>query len=77
MLSEPQLAERGTFAHLEVEGHDVTYVNTPIVGDGAPRIRRPAPSPGQSSRRVLREAGYSDQAIDDLVSSNVVKESSS
>jgi crotonobetainyl-CoA:carnitine CoA-transferase CaiB-like acyl-CoA transferase len=75
MLSEPQLVERGTFTRLKVGDRDVVYVNTPIVGDGAPRVRRPAPALGESTRRVLGEAGYAEQAIDELVASNIVMES--
>lgn len=76
MLSEPQLVSRGTFTRLRVGDREVTYVNTPIVGDGAPRVQRPAPSLGESTRRVLREAGYGDQEIDELVRTNIVKEAS-
>jgi len=76
MLSEQQFVERGTFTRLTSGDDDVVYVNTPIVGDGAPRILRPAPLLGESTRRVLREAGYADQAIDELVRSKIVNESS-
>ncbi len=74
MLSEEQLAERGTFPRLRVGDVEVIYVNTPIVGDGASRVQRPAPALGDATRRVLRDAGYTDQAIDDLVASDVARE---
>jgi len=75
MLSEQQLVDRGTFTRLNVGGREVVYVNTPIIGDGAPRVQRSAPTLGGSTRKVMREVGYSDHAIDDLVRSNIVKES--
>lgn len=75
MLSEQQFVERGTFIRLQVGDREVVYVNTPVVGDGAPRIQQPAPRLGESTRRVLREAGYDDPSIDDLVKSDIVMES--
>jgi crotonobetainyl-CoA:carnitine CoA-transferase CaiB-like acyl-CoA transferase len=39
------------------------------------RMRRPAPTLGQHSRDVLREAGLSEQAIDALFSSGIVTQS--
>lgn len=74
MLSEPQLVERGTFTQLRVGSRDVVYANTPILGDGAPRIQRSAPALGESTRRVLREAGYVDETIDQLVEASIAVE---
>jgi crotonobetainyl-CoA:carnitine CoA-transferase CaiB-like acyl-CoA transferase len=76
MLSEQQFVERGTFTRLTVGDREVVYVNTPIMGDGATRVQRPAPALGEATRRVLLEAGYTNEAIDDLVELKVLKESS-
>jgi crotonobetainyl-CoA:carnitine CoA-transferase CaiB-like acyl-CoA transferase len=74
MLSEQQLVERGTFTRLKVGDREIVYVNTPIVGDGAPRVQRPAPPLGEATRRVLREAGFDEHAIDELVRTKIVRE---
>jgi crotonobetainyl-CoA:carnitine CoA-transferase CaiB-like acyl-CoA transferase len=74
MLSEEQLVERGTFTRLKVGDREVVYVNTPIVGDGAPRVQRPAPPLGEATRHVLLEAGFDEDAIDELVRTHIVRE---
>lgn len=63
--------ERRTFA----ESEGVPLVRLPWLIDGEPiRWSSPAPTMGQHTREVLREAGFSDERIDALVATGAVRE---
>jgi crotonobetainyl-CoA:carnitine CoA-transferase CaiB-like acyl-CoA transferase len=65
--------ERRTFA----ESDGVPLVRLPWLVDGEPVAwSSPAPSLGQYTREVLREAGFSNERIDALVASGAVREAS-
>ncbi|RMF20506.1 MAG: CoA transferase, partial [Deltaproteobacteria bacterium] len=40
----------------------------PKLSETPGRVRTPAPEPGQHTKEVLREVGYSDEEIDEIVS---------
>ena len=66
--------ERRTFA----ESDGVPLVRLPWLVDGEPVAwSSPAPSLGQYTRHVLREAGFSNERIDALVASGALREASS
>jgi crotonobetainyl-CoA:carnitine CoA-transferase CaiB-like acyl-CoA transferase/alkylation response protein AidB-like acyl-CoA dehydrogenase len=72
LLCDEQLSARGLFVEIESEGRRATLVNTPIVGDGSPRIRGAAPQLGADTMSVLRGAGYADDAIRGLTDAGVI-----
>ncbi len=72
MMEDEQLRQRGVFVAVDLDGSTETLVNTPVVSDGAPRIRRPAPRLGDATVALLTEAGYVADEIDVLVRSGVV-----
>ena len=41
--------------------------------ESAPEYRRHAPRLGEHTREVLREAGFTDQAIEDMLSSGAAR----
>ena len=47
-------------------------MNTPIVADGAPRARGPAPEVGADTLAILGELGYDDERIAALVEDGIV-----
>lgn len=77
-LSSPQAQAR----NIVVEGEhplmgEVKYLNTPFkMSQTPPKIERPAPLLGQHTSRVLTDAGYSEQQIEELMISGVVAQSS-
>ena len=72
VLTDEQFAERGLFVHDEDRFGQPTIVNTPIVADGAPRARGPAPVLGSDTAAVLAGLGYDDERIAALVEAGVV-----
>lgn len=76
MFDDPELIERGWVTHyqqgivgrLDQAGCLIDFSDTPG------RVAGPPPVVGDSSREVLREAGYGDDEIDALVSAGVVVE---
>jgi crotonobetainyl-CoA:carnitine CoA-transferase CaiB-like acyl-CoA transferase/alkylation response protein AidB-like acyl-CoA dehydrogenase len=72
LLRDEQLSARGIFVQIESEGRHATLVNTPIVGDGSPRIRGVAPHLGADTVAVLRDAGYADDGIRALTDHGVI-----
>ena len=77
MFDDPELIERGWVVHyeqgkvgrLDQAGCLVDLSDTPGRVAGPPLVV------GDSSREVLHEVGYGDDAIDDLVTAGVVVES--
>ncbi|MBL1101514.1 CaiB/BaiF CoA transferase family protein [Streptomyces coffeae] len=72
ILTDEQFATRGLFVHDEPRFGERTIVNTPIVSDGAPRARGPAPALGENTVAVLSELGYDGERITALVEAGVV-----
>jgi crotonobetainyl-CoA:carnitine CoA-transferase CaiB-like acyl-CoA transferase len=72
ILRDEQFAARGLFVHDENRFAEPTIVNTPIVADGAPRARGPAPEVGADTLAILGELGYDDERIAALVEDGVV-----
>jgi crotonobetainyl-CoA:carnitine CoA-transferase CaiB-like acyl-CoA transferase len=72
LLRDEQLATRRVFVEVESGGERATLINTPIVGDGAPRIRGAAPELGADTVTALRGAGYGDYAIQQLADAGVI-----
>jgi crotonobetainyl-CoA:carnitine CoA-transferase CaiB-like acyl-CoA transferase len=76
VVSDPQIAHNGTFVEFEhpTEGH-VKMPGFPIKFSKTPsEIVRGAPQIGEHSREVLREAGFTSEAIDKLISTGTVRQ---
>lgn len=70
-LADPQLASRGVLQPLPKPlGRAGTYL-VPVapfaMSEGSPRLDRPAPHPGEHTRAVLAEVGFTEPAIDALI----------
>ena len=63
VLDDPQLRSRGVFLKT-AEGQGGSYLKTPL--HFGPIAIEPAPAPGEHSREILREAGFSGAEIDAL-----------
>ena len=72
-LSDPALAETGRIRNLRLADGDgsikalATPIRTEPLGDDAP-----APTLGQDTRRILRDAGYSDDEIDGFAKDKII-----
>jgi crotonobetainyl-CoA:carnitine CoA-transferase CaiB-like acyl-CoA transferase len=76
LTNDPQIAHNSTFVEFEhpSEGH-VKMPGFPIKFSRTPsEIRRGAPQTGEHSREVLLEAGFSADAIDELISAGTVRQ---
>ncbi|MCS7173606.1 MAG: CoA transferase [Armatimonadetes bacterium] len=81
ILSYPEIATQEHVAHrgmvVEVVHPQVgtaRVAGIPIrLGETPGGIRRPAPLPGEHTVEILREAGYDEAAIGDLLKSGVVR----
>jgi len=73
-LEHPQTRARGMVVDLVHPDAGATRaIGCPVHLSRTPaRITRPAPRLGEHTREVLREAGYTDSDIDDLVASRIV-----
>ncbi|HEY8604451.1 CoA transferase [Tsuneonella suprasediminis] len=76
LINDPQIKHNGTFieydhpteGHLKVPGFPIRFSRTPCA------VERGAPLVGEHSREVMKEAGMSDDAIDALIESGVVRQ---
>jgi crotonobetainyl-CoA:carnitine CoA-transferase CaiB-like acyl-CoA transferase len=72
IVVDEQFQARGMFVHdSDRLGYD-TLVNTPVISDGAPRIRERAPRLGENTVEILTDAGYDQDAIHQLINNNVI-----
>ena len=71
----PHFAERGMWVQVQTStGKPLTQLASPVrMSDFQFEVRCPAPRPGEHTREVLTQAGWSKAAIDDLVARNVVR----
>jgi crotonobetainyl-CoA:carnitine CoA-transferase CaiB-like acyl-CoA transferase len=75
-MTDPQVAHNGTFVefdhpsegHVKMPGFPIRFSRTPS------RVMRGAPQVGEHSREVLLEAGFSNEAIEKLVSCGTVRQ---
>jgi len=73
VMADPQAACAGVFRRVPVRDMEATLVNHPVRYDGAtPPLRHLAIDPGEDTREVLREAGYGQAEIDQLVAAGAV-----
>ena len=73
VLTDPQAAYAEVFRRVPVRDAQATLVNHPIRYDGAsPPLRHLSIDPGEDTRDVLREAGYVEKEIEELVAARVV-----
>ena len=73
VLDDPQYSARNLFPRdPERFGHE-RMVNLPLVSEGAPGARTPAPGLGVDTAALLAEMGMSDESIDQLVEAGIVK----
>ncbi len=73
LKADPQLRHNRVFRNVRIGDQDVVLVNHPIRYDGdVPPLRHIALRPGQDSRQILDELGYSDQQVDELLASGAV-----
>jgi len=69
VVADPQMRASGAFVDLELPDHRTfATINSPVFVVGVGKKKpEPAPEVGQHTREVLREAGYDDRAIDELI----------
>ena len=73
LLREPQVRHNGVFHEVTVEGRPVTLVNHPIRYDRAtPGCHTLALRPGQHSRVILSEIGFSEREIGEKFAARAV-----
>jgi crotonobetainyl-CoA:carnitine CoA-transferase CaiB-like acyl-CoA transferase len=68
-VKDPQMRAAGAFVQLDYPGHGtIDTINSPLFVAGADK-RKPEPAPeiGANTREVLRELGYDDAAINDMI----------
>ena len=74
LAEDAQAKHCQVFSEVEVKGGTATLVNHPIRYDGqVPGLRHLALEIGHDTREVLRDLGYSSEAIDDLVRRGAVR----
>jgi crotonobetainyl-CoA:carnitine CoA-transferase CaiB-like acyl-CoA transferase len=73
LLADPHIIERGVIIEVEDEDLGAMLMPAPAVrlSETPATFRRPAPKLGEHSREVLRELGWSDDRIDELVATGV------
>ncbi|MCC7041625.1 MAG: CoA transferase [Burkholderiales bacterium] len=73
VLADPQATYADVFRRVPVRDAEATLVNHPVRYDGGvPPLRHLAIDPGEDSRAVLREVGYSAAEIEALIASHAV-----
>jgi crotonobetainyl-CoA:carnitine CoA-transferase CaiB-like acyl-CoA transferase len=72
--TDPQVKHRGLIEEMDYPGIGrIKTVKTPIIVDGElPETRRRAPLLGEHTIEVLKEIGYTDSQIDELIKKGVV-----
>ncbi len=77
LLNDPHLNETGFFATVEhpTEGRLRTMAVPSRWSESPPGAQRPAPRLGEHSVEVLREAGYAEAEIDNLLATGVTRQS--
>ena len=76
IVADPHLAAIGYFREVEhpSEGRIRAMAVPSEWSESAPEYRRHAPRLGEHTREVLREAGYTDDAIERMIKTGAAKE---
>jgi crotonobetainyl-CoA:carnitine CoA-transferase CaiB-like acyl-CoA transferase len=76
VVSDPQMRASGAFVDIEYPKRGkVATVDSPVfVAGSEKRTPEPAPEVGAHTREVLRTIGYSDAAIDDMITRRIAAE---
>jgi crotonobetainyl-CoA:carnitine CoA-transferase CaiB-like acyl-CoA transferase len=73
VVNDPQMRAADAFIELDWPGHGpIETINSPIFVAGSDKRKpEPAPEVGANTREVLRTLGYTNAAIDDLISRRI------
>ena len=73
VVADAQVRDCGAFVDLDLPDGTIQTINSPIFVSGEKK-RAPAPAPeiGAHTREVMRELGYSDDAIDAMAGSGII-----
>ena len=73
VVTDPQAAYANVFRRVPVRDTQATLVNHPVRYDGAtPPLRHLSIDPGEDTREVLRESGYSEAEVEDLLAAKAI-----
>jgi crotonobetainyl-CoA:carnitine CoA-transferase CaiB-like acyl-CoA transferase len=74
VVADAQVRDSGAFVDLELpDGQKIQTINSPVFVSGSKkRAAAPAPEVGAHTREVMRELGYSEDAIDAMAESGTV-----
>ncbi len=71
-MQDTQFNEREMWHNLDVDGTEVTVINTPIKTSGAPGARKRAPKIGEHTEELLSQLGYATEEIYRLARAGII-----